>query len=142
MGLRMKIEGSESINLVETSITGIKFGADIPHDSNARSTDLGSTVLVEGKILVAVGGEAADDTSKIARWSLVPAENSDCYRNVEIVVVSASQIVRQITIPNAFVVGYEEDFTDETGAGTFRLLMKQKKDKMANLKFEGGFAGE
>jgi len=142
MGLRMKIEGSESINLVETSITGIKFGADIPHDSNARSTDLGSTVLVEGKILVAVGGEAADDTSKIARWSLVPAENSDCYRNVEIVVVSASQIVRQITIPNAFVVGYEEDFTDDTGAGTFRLLMKQKKDKMANLKFEGGFAGE
>jgi len=142
MGLRMKIEGSESINLVETSITGIKFGADIPHDSNARSTDLGSTVLVEGKILAAVGGEAADDTSKIARWSLVPAENSDCYRNVEIIVVSASQIVRQITIPNAFVVGYEEDFTDDTGAGTFRLLMKQKKDKMANLKFEGGFAGE
>ena len=142
MGLRMKIEGSESINLVETSITGIKFGADIPHDSNARSTDLGSTVLVEGKILAAVGGEAADDTSKIARWSLVPAENSDCYRNVEITVISASQIVRQITIPNAFVVGYEEDFSDESGAGTFRLLMKQKKDKMANLKFEGGFAGE
>lgn len=127
MGLRMKIEGSESINLVETSITGIKFGADIPHDSNARSTDLGSTVLVVGKILAAVGGEAADDTSKIARWSLVPAENSDCYRNVEITVVSASQIVRQIAVPNAFVVGYEEDFSDETGAGTFRLLMKQKK---------------
>ena len=142
MGLRMKIEGSESINLVETSITGIKFGADIPHDSNARSTDLGSTVLVEGKILAAVGGEAADDTSKIARWSLVPAENSDCYRNVEITVISASQIVRQITIPNAFVVGYEEDFSDESGAGKFRLLMKQKKDKMAALKFEGGFSGE
>lgn len=142
MGLRLKIEGNESINLMETSITGIKFGADIPHDSNARSTDLGSTVLVEGKILAAVGGEAADDTSKIARWSLVPAENSDCYRNVEITVVSASQIVRQITIPNAFVVGYEEDFTDESGTGTFRLLMKQKKDKMASLKFEGGFSGE
>ncbi|GLC81739.1 membrane-associated protease 1 [Lacrimispora brassicae] len=142
MGLRMKIEGSETINLVETSITGIKFGADIPHDSNARSTDLGSTVLVEGKILAAIGGETADDTSKIARWSLVPAENSDCYRNVEITVVSASQIVRQITVPNAFVVGYEEDFSDETGIGIFRLLMKQKKDKMANLKFEGGFSGE
>ena len=142
MGLRMTIEGNETINLVETSITGIKFGADIPHDSNARSTDLGSTVLVEGKILAAVGGEATDDTSKIARWSLVPAENSDCYRNVVITVVSASQIVRQITVPNAFVVGYEEDFSDESGAGTFRLMMKQKKDKMANLKFEGGFSGE
>lgn len=142
MGLRLKVEGSESISLSETSITSIRFGADIPHDSNARSTDLGSTVLVEGKILAAVDGEAADDTSKLAKWSLVAAENSDCYRKVEIHVVNASQIVRQITIPNAFVVGYEEDFTDETGTGIFHLLIKQKKDKMKNLKFEGGFSGE
>ena len=95
MGLRLKIEGSESIYLPETSIMTVKFGADIPHDSNARSTDLGSTVLIKGKILAAVDGEAADDTSKIARWSLVPAENSDCYRRVQIDVVNASQIVRQ-----------------------------------------------
>lgn len=142
MGLRMKITGSESVELRETSITSVVFGADIPHDSNARSTDLGSTVLIEGKILAAVGGEAADDTSKLARWSLVPAENSDCYRNVQIDVVNASQVVRQITVPNAFVVDYSEDFTDETGTGIFKLLIKQKKDKMVNLKFEGGFSGE
>ncbi|MCI9536651.1 MAG: membrane-associated protease 1 [Lachnospiraceae bacterium] len=142
MGLRMKIEGSESIYLPETSITKVVFGADIPQDSNARSTDLGSTVLVSGRILTPVDGEAADDTSKLARWSLVPAENLDCYRNVQVEVVNASQIVRQIVISNAFVVGYEEDFTDETGAGVFKLLIKQKKDKMANVKFEGGFSGE
>lgn len=140
MGMRLNIEGSESISLMETSITGVRVGADIPLDSNARSTDLGSTVLIEGKILAPVGGEAADDTSKLAKWSLVPAEKADCYRKVKIDVVNASQIVRQITVPNAFVVGYEEDFTDETGAGTFRLLIKQKKDKMSSLKFEGGFS--
>ena len=142
MGLRLKIEGNEQISLPETSIMSVQFGADIPHDSNARSTDLGSTAQIRGKILAAVGGEAADDTSKIARWALVPAENADCYRKVEIDVVSASQIVRQITIPNAFVVDYEEDFSDETGTGVFTLLIKQKKDKMAALKFERGFSGE
>ena len=142
MGVRLSIEGSESVKLKETSITGIKFGADIPCDSNARSTDLGSTVLIEGNILAAVDGETADDTSKLAKWSMIPAEKYDCYRKVQIDIVSASQIVRQITLPNAFVVGYEEDFTDETGAGTFRLLIKQKKDKMSDLKFEGGFSGE
>lgn len=142
MGFRLKIEGSESISLMENSIEKVRFRADIPHDSNARSTDLGSTVEITGKILAAVGGEAADDTSKIARWSLVPAENSDCYRLVQIDVISASQVVRQITIPNAFVVDYKEDFTDETGIGIFTLLVKQKKDKMAALKFEGGFSGE
>ena len=67
MGLRLKIEGNESINLRETSIMTVEFGADIPHDSNARSTDLGSTVQITGKILAAVDGEAAGDTRKIAR---------------------------------------------------------------------------
>ena len=74
---------------------------------------------------------------------IAPRSASDCGESLEnTIVVSASQIVRQITIPNAFVVGYEEDFTDENGAGTFRLLIKQKKDKMSNLKFEGGFGEE
>ena len=130
MGLRLKIEGNETINLRETSIMTVQFGADIPHDSNARSTDLGSTVLITGKILAAVDGETADDTSKIARWALVPAE------------ISASQVVRQITLPNAFVIDYKEDFSDEAGTGIFTLLIKQKKDKMVALKFEGGFGGE
>lgn len=142
MGLRLSIEGNEAISLKETSIIDVIFGADIPHDSNARSTDLGATLVVKGKILAAVGGEAADDTSKIARWALVPAESADCYRKVKIDVVSASQIVRQINLPNAFVIGYEEDFSDETGVGVFTLKLKQKKDKMADLKFEGGFSGE
>ena len=141
MGFRLKIEGSETISLQESSIEKVRFRADIPHDSNARSTDLGSTMEITGKILAAVGGEAADDTGKIARWALVPAENSDCYRNVQVDVVSASQIVRQIQVPNAFVVGYKEDFDDETGIGVFTLLIKQKKDKMTALKFEGGFSG-
>lgn len=142
MGLRLKIEGNESIQLNETIVTGVKYGADIPKDSNARSTDLGSTIRITGKILAAVGGEAADDTMKMAKWALVPAENADCYRNLTIDVVNASQVVRQVTLPNAFVIGYEEDFADETGVGTFTLLVKQKKDKMAGLAFEGGFAGE
>ena len=44
MGVRLSIEGSESIKLQETSITGTGFGADIPHDSNATSNDQGQTV--------------------------------------------------------------------------------------------------
>lgn len=142
MGLRLKIEGNETIRLDETIVTGVRFGADIPKDSNARSTDLGATIEIRGKILAAVGGEAADDTMKMAKWALVPAENADCYRNLEIDVISASQVVRQVKFPNAFVIGYEEDFADETGVGVFTLLVKQKKDKMGILAFEGGFAGE
>ena len=142
MGLRLNITGSENINLNETIVKDVKFGADIPKDSTARSTDLRGTITIIGKIRAAVGGEAADDTMKLAKWALIPAENADCYRQLQIEVISASQVVRRVNLPNAFVIGYEEDFADESGVGTFTLTVKQKKDKMKTLSFEGGFAGE
>ena len=43
MGVRLSIEGSESIKLQETSITGIEFGADIQHNTNPIYTEVGTT---------------------------------------------------------------------------------------------------
>ena len=140
MGFRVKIEGAESFDLSIESILTVEFETNTPNDSNARSTDLGGTLAITGKILTPVGGEAADNTIKLAQWSLVPAEKADCYRSVEVDVISASQVVRQLTLPNAYVVDYSESYGDDEGVGTFNLLLKQKKDKTKNIKFEGGFA--
>lgn len=139
MGFRVKIEGAESIDLNIESLLTVEFKTDTPNDSNARSTDLGTSLMITGKILTPVGGEAADSTIKLAQWSLVPAEKADCYRNIKVDVISASQVVRQFTLPNAFVVNYEEQYGDVEGVGTFKLYVKQKKDKTAAVKFEGGF---
>lgn len=140
MGFTLKVEGPSSIELGTTIVTGVKFGADIPLDSNARSTDLGSTVEISGKILTAVDGDPFDGTRQLGLWSLVPAEKSDCYRKVTVKVIAASQVVRKYTFPNAFVVDYKEDYGDVEGVGTFRLILKQKKDKMAQIAVEGGYS--
>ncbi len=140
MGFRIKIDGSTTIELKEQSITSVKFRADIPKDSNARSTDLGSTVEITGKILTAVDGEPFDATKELGKWALVPAEKADCYRKATIEVIAASQEVRKYTYPNAFVVDYKEDYGNEAGVGTFYLMLKQKKDKMSNITVEGGYA--
>jgi len=139
MGFRVKVEGAESIDLNIESVETVEFKTDTPDDSNARSTDLGTSLIITGKILTPVGGEAADNTIKLAQWSLVPAEKADCYRSIEIDVISASQVVRKFTLPNAFVVDYAEQYGDVEGVGTFKLYVKQKKDKTAKVKFEGGF---
>jgi len=139
MGFKLKVEGAESIDLGIENILTVEFKTDTPDDSNARSTDLGTSLVIKGKILTPVDGEAADSTMKLAQWSLVPAEKADCYRNVTIDVISASQVVRQISLPNAFVVNYIENYGDEEGVGTFNLHLKQKKDKTAMVKFQGGF---
>ena len=83
MGFRVKVEGAESIDLNIESIETVEFKTDTPDDSNARSTDLGTSLIITGKILTPVGGEAADNTIKLAQWSLVPAEKADCYRSIE-----------------------------------------------------------
>lgn len=140
MGFTLKEEGPSTIELGTTSVIGVKFRTDIPHDSNARSTDMGSTVEITGKILTAVDGDAFDSTRQLGLWALVPAEKSDCYRKVTIEVIAASQVVRKYTYPNAFVVDYKEDYGDTEGVGTFTLIIKQKKDKMAQVTVEGGYS--
>lgn len=140
MGFTLKVEGATTIDLGTTSVTGVKFRTDIPMDSNARSTDLGSTVEITGKILTAVDGDPFDSTRQLGLWALVPAEKSDCYRKVSIEVIAASQVVRKYTYPNAFVVDYKEDYGDTEGVGTFRLVIKQKKDKMTQVAVEGGYS--
>ena len=67
-------------------------------------------------------------------------ENADCYRKVTIEVIASSQMIRKYTYPNAFVVDYREDYGDLEGVGTFTLIMKQKKDKMAQISVEGGYS--
>ena len=140
MGFTLKVEGNSSIELGKDSIISVKVRTDIPQDSNARSTDLGSTVTITGKILTAVDGDPFDSTKQLGLWSLVPAESSDCYRKVTIEVVASSQVVRKYTYPNAFVVDYREHYGDEEGVGTFTLIIKQKKDKMAQVSVDGGYS--
>ncbi|MBU3185972.1 membrane-associated protease 1 [Clostridium estertheticum] len=139
MGFKLKVEGAETIDLGIENILTVEFNTDTPDDSNARSTDLGTSLSIKGKILTPVDGEAADSTIKLAKWSLVPSEKADCYRKVTVDVISASQVVRQINLPNAFVVSYAESYGDEEGVGTFILELKQKKDKTTMVKFQGGF---
>ncbi len=102
-------------------------------------TDLGMGVLVTGKIRANIAG-VADETVKLAQWALVPAEDANCYGQVTVDVLSAGKEVRQIVMDTVYIANYAESFEDETGVGTFRLLLKQKKDKNNTVQYEGGFA--
>lgn len=114
MGFWLNIEGAETVQLGLENILTIEFKTDTPDDSNARSTDKGVTALI-GKIITAVDSDPFDSTKQLDLWSLVPAENADCYHKVKNDVISASQVVRQILFPNAFLVDYKEHYGDVEG---------------------------
>ncbi len=139
MGFKVTIEANETIQLGLETVTAVKFDTDTPNDSNARSTDLGMTLTITGKIRANIAG-VADETVKLPTWALVPAEDAKCYGKVSVDVISGGMVVRQIIMDTAYVVAYKESFGDETGVGTFELVVKQKKDMNANVEYQGGFA--
>lgn len=136
MSFLVKVEGNESFEIVNESVRSVKVTTDIPLDSNARTKDVGATMVITGKILA----DMTDSTRKLALWSVVPAEKADCYRNVTVEHVAGSVMERKYSFPNAFVLDYKEEFGDIEGTGTFTLVLKQKKDKIASVVVEGNYS--
>ena len=89
--------------------------------------------LLNFSIRLLMPGDPFDYTRQMGLWSMVPAENSACYRKVTVEIIQAGIVERKYYFPNAFVVNYDEDFGDTDGVGTFRLTIKQKKDKIKRL---------
>ena len=140
MAFVVKVEGAEAFEISKECVKSVKMTTDIPQDSNARTKDVGASMVITGKILTAVGGDPFDSTRKMALWSVVPAERADCYRKVTVEYVAAGIMERKYCFPNAFVVDYREDYGDEAGIGTFKLVIKQKKDKFNAISVEGGYS--
>ena len=139
MGFRVHITGDEEIDLNEGIVTDVQFISDTPNASNARSTDLGVIMIIKGRINFSIGAEVEDPTVKLATWALIPSDKADCYREMQVQIVSGDQIVRQYTYPNAFVMAYTENLNDDEGVGSFSLTLKQKKDLTENVELKGNF---
>lgn len=137
MGFILKVD--DSINLGIETIQTVDFSVDMPQDSNARTTDTTVTMTVTGKILTILD-DGTEGTVNLALWSMIPAEQADCYRNVSVQVTAAGQVVRDYTLPNAFIVDYKETYGDTEGVGTFELVVRQKKDKIRTTAVTGGYA--
>ncbi len=129
------------ITLETESAKKVIFKVDIPPDSRARTKDVGVTLTVVGKIMAdtASAGNAADSTAKLMDWSIVPAEKKEAYRSVTVKITSGGVVTRQYELPNAFVVDYYETFENADGIGEFTLILKQMKNKLADVKVTGGF---
>ena len=141
MSLRVTVSGADSFEIAKDCVQKVKFKTDIPLDSNARTKDVGSTLEISGKILVATDGDPFDSTRQLALWSMVPAEDSSAYRQVTVEVLSAGIVERKYSFPRAFVVDYKENYGNTDGIGQFTIKIKQKKDKLETLAVEGGYMG-
>ena len=139
MGFRVKITGGKDVEFNEGIITSVQFLSETPDASNARSNDLGVVLKITGRINFSLGAEIEDSTVELDNWALMPSDQADCYREVQVQVVNGGQIIRQYKYPNAFVMGYSENLNDDEGVGQFELIVKQKKDLTDKVELKGNF---
>ena len=50
MSFLVKVEGSESFEVAKECVRSVKVTTDIPLDSNARTKDVGATMVITGKL--------------------------------------------------------------------------------------------
>ena len=159
MGFYLKVEGTSTVEFKEENLNSIDFlsnttspisdsemaellfasGVTKSEASDARSADLAMGLRISGRIQSSLEAAVADGTVDLANWALVPSDAADCYRKVTAKLITAGQTVRQYVIPNAFVLSYQEKLTDETGAGEFILIVRQKRDLNDKVELSGGF---
>jgi len=162
MGFRLNVDGEKKIEFGETVLTGVQFLSNTPSGSkgagrgrdglnlkeidyntpgsgNARATDIGLGVKIWGRINFSLKAELEDATVTLANWALQDSSVEAAYRKATVQVVASGQVVREYTMPNAFIVEYSEDLDDETGVGHFYVHLRQKKDLNAKVELKGGF---
>lgn len=141
MAFTLTVKGAETLTYGETMISAASVAIDTPNNSMARSTDMAVTLHISGKLLATDGDEKGNSpTAKLFEWSTTPAINPDAYRDVTVTVISETAYgdgetpFREIYLPNAFVVSYDERYSNIRGVGEFSLTLRQKADKVTDVK--------
>ena len=115
-------------------ILSVDFTSTTPEGSDARSSSIGATLTIEGR--VAYDSDKAfmkDSAMNIATWSMVKPDSADTYKAVS-VEFNHTGLTRKYELSHAFVVSFEETFKDQNG--TFKLIVRQKKDRLDGVKVE------
>ena len=135
MGFILNVEGT---TLGVETIKTVDFTLSTPNDTNAKTTDVAVTATITGKILTMLD-DGTEGTVDLAKWAMITSDKAECYKNVTIQSIAAGQVVREYTMPTAFVVDYNENYDDVEGVGTFTLVVRQKKDKIGTITVNGGY---
>jgi len=116
--------------ILEKSIESVTFKADTPPDPYCMRTYTINSMQITGRI------GAGEKTISLYEWSLLPANNPNCYKEIVVEQTHADQTVRIVKFSKAFVVDYLESYSKGTGVGYFSIFIRQLADVDIELKNE------
>jgi hypothetical protein len=135
MAFKLTIKGQNgTLTYDKDIITTVNITVDTPPNSMAKSSSMAVTLHIAGSMISQEGSSSNSDVLELLQWSLVPASNSDSYREVTVVDDKADQASRQIVLSSAFIIDYAEMRSNQQGSGTFSLVLRQRSDRAGDVK--------
>lgn len=105
--------------VMEKCIQHVSFNIDKPDDHSIGGVYPVNTMTIVGRIGM------GEPTVGLYKWSLLPAGNPDCYKEVTVEQTHANQLIRKVRFSRAFVVDYSESYSKGEGAGLFTINIRQ-----------------
>lgn len=131
-GLRLivrKAEGEEAFLDIEGSVTNYSFKLNSDDGSLTKDNNIMAELIIEGEYRE----EVADKASQfMAEWAT--ETTGAAYKYVELMRFNENMIRKRYVFPNAFVVDYDEWVDNATDQVSFKLYIKQTKDKRTAFK--------
>lgn len=129
-----ELRGDKTIELQE--IKTVQFEYDSPDDVREKASTSNMTLIVTG----AISDETDEATLELINdWVKLEGQEKGAYCKVSLMVIgTAGRCVREYIFPQAFAVDYSEEFTDSEG-GIFTIKIRQRREKLANAQFVGGY---
>lgn len=118
MSYKVTIQGA----VLEKCIEHVTFTVDTPNHYDMR-TDPKNSMIITGRI------DTDEGTALLYKWALLPATNSDCYKEIAVEYTKDNQLVRKVCFSKAFVVDYSENYSNYSGVATFTLYVRQFRGK-------------
>ena len=113
MSYKVTISGG---TVLENCIEHVSFSVDTPNDYNSN---IRNSMIITGQI------DTEESTVCLYEWALIPATNSDCYKEITVEKYQKELLVRKVTFSKAFVIDYSENYSNHAGTGTFTLYIRQ-----------------
>lgn len=132
-GLRLIVrqaEGEEAFLDIAYSVKKYSFKLNSDDGAVTKDFNIMPELTIEGEY----PAEVADKASQfMAEWA-TEASSGTAYKYVELMRFDKEKIRKRYVFPNAFVVDYDEWVENAAGEVSFKLYIKQHKDKKTAFK--------
>lgn len=140
MAYKFKLEGIHSAELPQENVKSFSAHTETPRTNDGRGTDTAVTMTMSGPIRSVDDSAIADETINLAKWA-TEYDEAKAYSKATATAEASGQVLRSDVYPNAFVVSYSEKFEIGAGVGTYKIVLRQKKDLLELIENTGGYLG-